>query len=112
MRKSRFSLEQIKAILVEHEAGASAGEMCRKYGISSATFYKWKAKHGKRKATILKRAVPAAKGERAIPILKPAAIETASDSKRLKALEEENMQLRRLLVEALLENARLKNMKS
>ena len=46
MRKSRFSQEQIIGILKEHQAGLSAGELCRKHGISDATFYKWRSKYG------------------------------------------------------------------
>ena len=46
MRKSRFSQEQIIGILKEHHAGLSAGELCRKHGISDATFYKWRSKYG------------------------------------------------------------------
>lgn len=45
MKRSRFSEEQIIAILREHEAGMKTDEVCRKHGISSATFYKWKAKY-------------------------------------------------------------------
>ena len=46
MKRARFSEEQIIAILREHEAGAKTADVCRKHGISSATFYKWKAKYG------------------------------------------------------------------
>ena len=82
MRGSRFKEEQIIAILREQEAGVSTAEVCRKHGISSATFYKWKAKYG--------------------------GLEV-SDAKRLKALEDENVKLKKLLAEAMLDNAMLKD---
>ena len=85
MRSSRFSEEQIIAILKEQEAGAKAADVCRKHGISSATFYKWKAKYG--------------------------GLEV-SDAKRLKALEDENAKLKKLLAEAMLDNAMLKDVAS
>ena len=72
MRKSRFSEEQIIGVLKEHQAGLSAAEICRKHGISDATFYTWRAKYG--------------------------GIEV-SDAKRLKGLEEENRKLKKLLAE-------------
>jgi putative transposase len=82
MRPSRFSEEQIIGILREQEAGAATAEVCRKYGISSATFYKWKAKYG--------------------------GLEV-SDARRLKALETENAKLKKLLAEAMLDNVMLKD---
>ncbi len=66
----------------EREAGAKTGDVCRKHGISSATFYKWKAKHGGL---------------------------DVSDAKRLKALEDENTKLKKLLAEAMLANAMVKD---
>ena len=85
MKRSRFSEEQIIAILREHEAGVKTDEVCRKHGVSSATFYKWKAKYG--------------------------GLEV-SDAKRLKALEDENAKLKKLLAEAMLDNAMLKDIAS
>ena len=82
MKRSRFSEEQIIAILREQEAGAKTAEVCRKHGISDATFYKWKAKFG--------------------------GLEV-SEARRLKALEDENAKLKKLLAEAMLDNAMLKD---
>ena len=83
MKRSRFSEEQIVAILREQEAGTSTADVCRKHGVSSATFYKWKAKYG------------------ALDV---------SDAKRLKALEDENAKLKRLLADAMLDNVGLKEL--
>ena len=82
MKRSRFDEEQIIAILKEQEAGLGTADVCRKHGISSATFYKWKSKYG--------------------------GLEV-SDARRLKTLEEENARLKRLLAEAMLDNAILKD---
>jgi putative transposase len=83
MRKSRFSEQQIIAILKEHEAGMSTAEVCRRHGISQPTFYSWKSKFGGL---------------------------DVSDAKRLKALEDENRKLKRLLAEQVMDNATLKEM--
>ena len=83
MRKSRFSEEQIIGMIREHEAGMKTADICRKYGISDATFYKYKAKFGGM---------------------------TVSDARRLKTLEDENSKLKRLLADAMLDNAALKDL--
>lgn len=83
MRKSRFTDAQIIAILKEQEAGRPTAEVCRRRGISQPTFYSWKSKFG--------------------------GLEV-SDAKRLKALEEENRKLKKLLAEEVMDNATLKEM--
>ena len=83
MKRSRFSEEQIIGILKEHQAGLSAAELCRKHGISDATFYNWRSKYGGMEA---------------------------SEAKRLKALEDENKRLKKLLAESMLDVATLKEL--
>jgi putative transposase len=83
MKRSRFSEEQIIGILKEHQAGFSAAEICRKYGISDATFYNWRSKYGGM---------------------------DVSEAKRLKVLEDENRKLKKLLAESMLDVAALKEL--
>jgi len=85
MKRSRFTEEQIILILKEHEAGMATADLCRKHGISQATFYNWKAKFGGM---------------------------DVSEAKRLKALEDENGKLKRLLADAMLDNVVLKDLLS
>jgi putative transposase len=83
MKRSRFSEEQIIGVLKEHQAGLRAAEICRKYGISDATFYHWRSKYGGMEV---------------------------SEAKRLKALEDENKKLKKLLAESMLDVATLKEL--
>ena len=85
MKRSRFTEEQIIGILREQEAGMKTAEVCRRHGISQPTFYAWKAKFG----------------GMSIP-----------DAKSLKQLEDENAKLKKLLAEAMLDNAVLKDITS
>ena len=80
--KNRFTEEQIIGVLKEVEVGMKVAEVCRKYGISEATYYNWKAKYGGM---------------------------TVSDALRLKALENENAKLKRLLAESMLDIAALRD---
>ncbi len=85
MKMSRFSEEQIIRVLKESEAGAKTAELCRKHGISEPTFYNWKAKYGGM---------------------------TVSNARKLKELETENARLKKLLAEAELDKASLKDLLS
>lgn len=85
MKKQRFTEEQVIAVLKEQEAGAKVTDLCRKHGISEATFYNWKAKYGGMEV---------------------------SEAKRLKALEEENAKLKKLLAEQMLDTAALRELLS
>ena len=83
MKRSRFTEEQIIGILREQEAGVATAEVCRRHGVSSATFYKWKAKFGGL---------------------------DVSEARRLKALEDENARLKRMMADAMLDNVALKDL--
>lgn len=82
MKRSRFSEEQVIAILKERESGVATADVCRRHGISSATFCKWKSRFG--------------------------GLEV-SDAKTLRTLEDENARLKRLLADAMLDNAMLRD---
>lgn len=83
MKRSRFTEEQIIGILKAHQAGLSAADLCRKHGISDATFYNWRSKYGGM---------------------------DVSDAKKLKALEAENAKLKKLLAESVMDVSTLKEM--
>ena len=83
MKRKRHTEEQIIAILKEHEAGMKTADLCRKHGISDATFYKWRSRYGGMEI---------------------------SDARKLKALEEENRKLKKLLAETMLDASTLKEM--
>ena len=85
MKRKRFSEEQIIAVLREHEAGVKTGDLARKHGVSEATLYNWKAKYGGMEV---------------------------SDAKRLKALEDENAKLKKLLADQMLETSALRELLS
>lgn len=85
MRSSRFSDEQIIGMIKEQEAGLPTAEVCRKHGVSTASFYKYKAKFGGMEV---------------------------SDARKLKALEDENAKLKKLLAEQMLDNAMLRDVNS
>ena len=83
MKRSRFTEEQIIGILREQEAGIPVADLCRKHGLGSPTFYKWKAKYGGM---------------------------DVSEARRLKALEDGNGKLKRMLADAMLDNVALKDL--
>ncbi len=83
MKRSRFGEEQIIGILKEHQVGMLAVELCRKHGVSDATFYKWRSKYGGMEV---------------------------SDAKRLKSLEDENAKLKRLMADAMLDVSTLRDL--
>ncbi len=83
MKRSRFTQEQIIGVLKEHQAGVAAVDLCRKHGISDATFYKWRSKYGGMEV---------------------------SDAKRLRGLEEGNAKLKKLLAESMLDVSTLREM--
>ena len=85
MKRSRYTEEQIIGVQREHEAGAKAADLCRKHGMSEATLHNWKARYGGL---------------------------DVSDAKRLKALEDENAKLKKLLAESMLDASALRELLS
>jgi putative transposase len=85
MKRKRFAEEQIIGVLKEHEVGARTADLCRKHGISEATFYNWKNKYGGM---------------------------DVSEARRLKQLQDENGKLKKLLADAMLDNSALKDLLS
>ena len=85
MKRKRFTEEQIIGVLREHELGTKTADLCRKHGISEATFYNWKSKFGGL---------------------------DVSEARRLKQLEGENVRLKKLLADSMLDNAALKDLLS
>lgn len=83
--KRRFTDEQIIGVLKEHESGEPVAEICRRHGIGQSTLYKWKAKYGGMEV---------------------------NDARKLKALEDENTRLKRLLADSLLDNQMLRDINS
>ena len=83
MKRSRFTQEQVIGVLKEHQAGAAVADLCRKHGISDATFYTWRSKYGGM---------------------------DVSDARRLKVLEDENGKLKKLLAESMLDVSTLKDL--
>ena len=83
MKRSRFTQEQIIGVLKEHQAGVAVADLCRKHGISDATFYTWRSKYGGMEV---------------------------SDAKRLRVLEDENARLKKLLAESMLDVSTLKDL--
>lgn len=81
MKKSRFTEDQIIGVLKKHQAGIPTAELCRKHGISDATFYNWRSRYGGM---------------------------GVSDARRLKSVEDENRRLKKLLAESMLDVATLK----